>query len=701
MKNRILLAVVLLLPCSLAKAEDPPVAAWNFNETSGATTSDVSDGSNTGTLTNGAVFAAGKNGNGVSFDGTDDYVNVPDAAPLDLTTAGTIMAWVKIDTLTARRPVLQKGKTATVSPSFGFTINVSNKPNCELSDGTNTQDLASAVTPATGVWVHFACTWNGSQLIMYKNEFQHANATQTVVPAVNAEPLEIGRWGTSTGWFDGVIDDVRIYNRALSLAEITEVMNTPLVAAPPTIDIVAESIAHARLSWTASRADDCDASGAWSGDKPHTTGTEDISNVGSEKYEIVCTGEGGSVSANVIVTASDSEPDDDPEIDTEPPSAPGNLRKSISGQMGITMAWDASTDDVGVVGYRLFKDAVQQGADTALLEQQVTGLTCGTPAVYGIEAFDEALNKSDRPTITASTDACTPPPPPPAPPPPVPGPPRKCSDVTGATLCQDFDTQTLGDWTQTEMIAAFPGTTGYMRGMTGSPSGGRTSIVDGANAISGKALRAAFPKDKLGSSSGMHFWPPIGTNLTEAYFGYWVRFDPDIPKVKGGKLPGLTGGTTDKGQPSPCCGRPMALGKGFSSRLMFVGGRKFTNYFYWIDNPRCDQTGCTGTANPPSGDGPRLNTIVWTPGKWHFVEQHVKLGTAGAANGLFQVWVDGVLMTDIQNTRIIGPGQSFSITKLQMETYLGGKGESWWSPVDTAVYFDTLIVKTSRIWAAP
>lgn len=291
---------------------------------------------------------------------------------------------------------------------------------------------------------------------------------------------------------------------------------------------------------------------------------------------------------------------------------------------------------------------------------------------------------------------------PPPPPPPVPdgslSGPGNCAEAqskSDVVVCQDFDGSALGDWNVSDLKRDFPGTSGYITGPTSAPNGtgnGRTTIVSGVDAVFGNSLRAKFPKNTIGSASGALFRAPIGTNLTEAYIGYWVRFDPAMPSFKGGKLPGLTGGTTDAGQVSPCCGRPMKQGLGFSTRMMFVGGRQFVPYFYWIDNKRPPINGNV-YGGPGSG-----GVYTWIPGNWYFIEEHVKLNTpAGASNGLFEVWINGTKVTTIANTKILGPGASFSIDHIQFNTYLGGNNSGWYSPKDTYNFFDVVVVSRNRI----
>lgn len=299
---------------------------------------------------------------------------------------------------------------------------------------------------------------------------------------------------------------------------------------------------------------------------------------------------------------------------------------------------------------------------------------------------------------TAPEPTPTPPPeptPPPAPtPPPIPptSSPKTCAQARlnpGVVFCQDFDGSALGDWNVTDLKADFPGASGFISG----PNKGRATIVSGGNAVSGNSLRATFPKTKVGGGdTGVLFLAPVGVaNLNEAYFGYWVRFDPGFPMLKGGKIPGLSSGTDDNGRDQPAGGRPMKLGKGFSNRLMFIGGRRFQDYFYWIDNP-APMTGAKRFG------GPRHNLGTWVPGQWYFIESHVKLNTpAGAKNGLFEVWINGKRVTYIPNTRIRGPGQNFPITHIQFQTYLGGGDASWYSPKDTYNYFDTVVVSRNRI----
>ena len=109
-----------------------------------------------------------------------------------------------------------------------------------------------------------------------------------------------------------------------------------------------------------------------------------------------------------------------PSTDTQAPSVPQAMSFGTTTQTTIALAWNASTDNVGVVGYRLLRNNVSV-TTVATPGYTYTGLTCGTSYTLALEAYDAAGNVSDRAlaTGTSSTSACgggSPPPPPPPPP---------------------------------------------------------------------------------------------------------------------------------------------------------------------------------------------------------------------------------------------------------------------------------------------
>ena len=111
-----------------------------------------------------------------------------------------------------------------------------------------------------------------------------------------------------------------------------------------------------------------------------------------------------SAQASVVVSTSACQPHDG---DNQPPSVPQGMRFSGKSQTSVSLVWNASTDDVGVAGYHLYRNGVRVTSSQSL-SHVFTGLTCGTSYTFGLEAYDAAGNVSNRAeaTGTTSTDPC-------------------------------------------------------------------------------------------------------------------------------------------------------------------------------------------------------------------------------------------------------------------------------------------------------
>jgi chitodextrinase len=103
--------------------------------------------------------------------------------------------------------------------------------------------------------------------------------------------------------------------------------------------------------------------------------------------------------------------------DTTAPSTPTGLAAANVGQTSLTLNWNASSDNVAVAGYDVYRNSAKM-ASVATTSSSQTGLACGTSYAFGVIAYDAAGNRSSQASLTASTAACSPPPPPPPPPPP-------------------------------------------------------------------------------------------------------------------------------------------------------------------------------------------------------------------------------------------------------------------------------------------
>jgi hypothetical protein len=218
-------ATTLALPPSL-------VAAYSFNEGTGTTVSDVSGNGNNGTIANATWTTAGKYGNALVFDGTSAVVTINDSASLDLTNAMTLEAWVNPSAVSSDWwDVVYKGDD-------NYFLEASTD-----SDGLpccgGTFDTADVATFGTAVlelntWTHLAATYDGATLLFYVNGVQASSLAQTGDIVTSSNPLQIGGDSIYGQFFQGTIDEVRVYNTALTAAQIQADMNTPIDATPAT-----------------------------------------------------------------------------------------------------------------------------------------------------------------------------------------------------------------------------------------------------------------------------------------------------------------------------------------------------------------------------------------------------------------------------------------------------------------------------------
>jgi len=94
--------------------------------------------------------------------------------------------------------------------------------------------------------------------------------------------------------------------------------------------------------------------------------------------------------------------------DTNAPSAPTGLALTATDTANLSIAWNASTDDVGVLGYGVYRNGASAGT-TGSTAYAVGGLACGTTYTLAVDAFDAAGNRSAKTSLTGATSACEPP----------------------------------------------------------------------------------------------------------------------------------------------------------------------------------------------------------------------------------------------------------------------------------------------------
>ena len=206
------------------------VAAYSFNEGTGTTVADASGHGNTGTVSNTTWATAGHTGSALSFNGTNAWVTVPDSASLDLTTGMTLEAWVKPTQPGGWQTALLKENSAQTELDYGLYASTdTGPPSAHVLTGTPPDTFQRATTtPAAGTWTHIAATYDGSTLTIYVNGTAEQTKTVNGPITTSNDPLRIGGNNTWGEWFAGQIDDIRIYNHALTPTQLQTDMNTPV-----------------------------------------------------------------------------------------------------------------------------------------------------------------------------------------------------------------------------------------------------------------------------------------------------------------------------------------------------------------------------------------------------------------------------------------------------------------------------------------
>ncbi len=422
----------LAAPAQNAQPSDL-VAAYSFDEGSGSSVADLSGNGNVGALDGASWTSAGKFGSALSFNGSSSRVRVPDAASLDLTSAVTLEAWVyPAAAQSGWRAVVQKeadsyllsasSDVGALRPAAGVTVG-----------GLVPNAFGPSALPV-GVWSHLAMTYDGAQLRLFVNGVQVASSPVSGVVAATGNPLWIGGNSPYGEFFNGRIDEVRVYRAALSQAEIQADMAAPLggpadTSAPSQVSgLVASAVSGSRvdLSWSAAsdnvgvtgyEVERCQGAGCSNFAAVTTVTTLAWSDTGrspstSYSYRVRARDAAGNTGAYSGVATAVT-----PAAVDNPPSAPTNLAASASGSGQVNLSWTAATDDFGVASYEVERcqgtgcSGFVQVATTASTSLADVGLQASTGYSYRVRARDTGNQVGPYSSVASATTSAAPPPP--------------------------------------------------------------------------------------------------------------------------------------------------------------------------------------------------------------------------------------------------------------------------------------------------
>lgn len=226
----LLLLAVIFFSCKSKPSQDPDlVAYWSFDQATLTMARDQSPNL-LHAVNKGAQPVDGKVGKALEFDGKSVLEVKYDPILDDFSNGITVMAWIKKDTASYWNTVVSREIGSGWSEYIGLAVHQNKALFSVDPDGKNYQNVKADEALLPGVWYHLAGTFDNETYKLYINgNLIKSGICQSTIKFQDKNPLLLG--GNSNDQnkslvdcFKGVIDEVRIYKRALSLAEINQLI---------------------------------------------------------------------------------------------------------------------------------------------------------------------------------------------------------------------------------------------------------------------------------------------------------------------------------------------------------------------------------------------------------------------------------------------------------------------------------------------
>jgi len=243
MKVRCLLisVVALFVACVLtvpgyATIDQKTIAGiWLFDEGSGKIAKDSSGNKNDGDLIGGPKWVDGKFGKALQFNGVDNYVDAGNGSSLNLSSTGTVAFWFMINELGRYEGIVSRNDLKDTDRN-GYTVRSQGDGRvvAEIADASSNMLSWSTTHITIGTWYFIVYEWDGKTVQFYINGTLESGAPQTLNPKSDVYDLFIGceheTNGDPTYYFNGTIDEVAIFNVALTEDDIKNLMEKGIKA---------------------------------------------------------------------------------------------------------------------------------------------------------------------------------------------------------------------------------------------------------------------------------------------------------------------------------------------------------------------------------------------------------------------------------------------------------------------------------------
>lgn len=409
---------------SVAAVTDGLVAHWPLDEATGTTTYD-SVANLAARLEGRATWTTGRFKGAVQLDGSTGYLAPP---ALDVMGTGlTLAAWVNVTNYpgSTEQRIISKATGTDEATQYWSLSQVKqsgrNLLRFRLRTGSTTTTLiASTGELPTRKWFHAVATYDGSTMRLYLDGQEVGRLAKTGTVASNASvPLNIGRNPSGSHYLRGALDDVRIYNRGLSAAEVASLMqgsdggsDTTAPSVPTGVQATAQSATQVTVQWTASTDDT-----AVTGYKVRRNGTSVTTATGTSFTD---TGVAASTTYSYTVSAVDAAGNESaqstaasvttPAAANKPPvvslTSPAN-GSTFTAPAGITLAATASDPENRLAQVQFYAGGTLLGSDTsAPYSFAWSSVPAGTYTLTAIARDADGASTTSAP-VTVTVGAAT------------------------------------------------------------------------------------------------------------------------------------------------------------------------------------------------------------------------------------------------------------------------------------------------------